>query len=91
MVKSIDPFKNETVIKYSSPNKELIKEITNPIGQRTIITFDAFKKERKTEKKNPFGQTVAKEEKYYDLNANLSRQTSTMLNIFVLQMSFLIL
>ncbi|NGX56370.1 MAG: tRNA3(Ser)-specific nuclease WapA [Candidatus Anoxychlamydiales bacterium] len=88
LVKYIDALGNKTNIRYDLIKKRefnlLRKEVINPLNQKTITIFDPLNKEKIIEIKNPLDQRISLEEKYYDLNANLTDQNSSIYNQTIL-------
>ncbi len=56
----------------------LQQQTTDPLGQQTLQTHDSAGRPCSIEILNSKGSTCSLEEKYYDLNNNLSRQVSTL-------------
>ncbi|MBS0653377.1 MAG: RHS repeat-associated core domain-containing protein, partial [Verrucomicrobia bacterium] len=79
-----DPLGHQTRIDYceshtnSLGQRVLQKTTTDPLGRKTLETYDSAGRLAAIEIVNSRGSTCSSEEKYYDLNNNLSRQVSTL-------------
>lgn len=83
-VKLIDPLGNITTIEYNDyfvnplGQKVLKKVTTNPNGTKTIEIFDALERLVTLEKISSEGGVLLREEFFYDLNGNRTKQISTL-------------
>ncbi len=84
LIKIIDANKNITSIIYedflNDSKVSSRKTHINAINQKTVTSFDALNREISIEQINPQNQRLSLEEKFYDLNGNLTRQLSTIYN-----------
>lgn len=86
LIKKIDPLGNETHISYNdvhpTPHGQYVvqKTTTLPKGNQTIETFDAHGNLSTLEKLTPSQQPLLKEECFYNLNNQKTKQTSTLYN-----------
>ncbi|MFA6118864.1 MAG: hypothetical protein WCT85_05545 [Parachlamydiales bacterium] len=85
LIKTVDGCSSETTINYdhfqdNQAQKLSRKTQENSLGQKIISTFDALDRQKTIEYKNPQDLTVSLEEKFYDLNGNLTRLISTIYN-----------
>ena len=86
LIKTIDPYRKETNINYDDFYKnskgDIVKQktIENTLHQKIITTYDILDRKKTIEHLNPQGKTVSFEEKFHDLNSNLTRQVSSIYN-----------
>nr|NGX35074.1 putative deoxyribonuclease RhsB [Candidatus Anoxychlamydiales bacterium] len=82
LIRTKDSFENETNIIYEEDiqNKIIQKTIENPLRQKIISTYDTLNREKTIKHLSPDGNILSFEEKFYDLNNNLTRQVSHIYN-----------